>query len=160
MDNASNCDTTADHLQRLIPNFRGQASRSRCFPHTVNLIVKAFISFFFRQPKRKKQVKVAQRGRKRDCEHTVTLEPGDENDGLTRLEQELLDEEMTGLNVSPEEDADSSGTSNEVDEAKEAHDREVVKSVHDQAIETARKANVMMSKSQELEALGLFPKVI
>jgi hypothetical protein len=67
---------------------------------------------------------------------------------------------MTGLNVSPEEDADSSGTSNEVDEAKEAHDREVVKSVHDQAIETARKANVTMSKSQELEALGLFPKVI
>ncbi|KAG2113622.1 uncharacterized protein F5147DRAFT_571231, partial [Suillus discolor] len=44
MDNASNCDTTADHLQRLIPNFRGQASRLRCFPHTVNLIAKVPLS--------------------------------------------------------------------------------------------------------------------
>lgn len=130
------------------------------------------ISFFFRHPKRKKQVKIAKRSRKHhtnddsnstdngDREHIVTLEPGDENAVLTRLEQELLDDETTGLNVSTEEDANSSGNSHEVDEAKEAHDREVVKLVHDQAIETARKVNIIMSKSQELEALGLFPKVI
>ncbi|KAG0695120.1 hypothetical protein DFH29DRAFT_814487, partial [Suillus ampliporus] len=45
MDNASNCDSTADHLQRLIPSFQGQASCSRCFPHMVNLIAKVLLSF-------------------------------------------------------------------------------------------------------------------
>ncbi|KAG2053089.1 hypothetical protein BDR06DRAFT_838249, partial [Suillus hirtellus] len=45
------------------------------------------------------------------------------------------------------------------DEAKEAHDHEVVKSVHDQAIKTARKVNIIMPKSQKLKALRLFPKV-
>lgn len=56
-----------------------------------------------RHPKRKKQVKVAKQSRKcrtnddsnstdnGDREHIVTLELGDENDVLTRLEQELLD---------------------------------------------------------------------
>lgn len=51
MDNASNCDSAADHMQKLIPSFQGKASRSRCFPHTVNLIAKALLSFFYRQPK-------------------------------------------------------------------------------------------------------------
>lgn len=41
MDNASNCDSTATSLPAHIPTFRGALSRSRCFPHTVNLIAKA-----------------------------------------------------------------------------------------------------------------------
>lgn len=40
MDNASNCDVTADELANLIPGFHGRASRTRCVPHTVNLIAK------------------------------------------------------------------------------------------------------------------------
>ena len=40
MDNASNCDVLADELTSLIPGFRGKMSRTRCVPHTVNLIVK------------------------------------------------------------------------------------------------------------------------
>ena len=40
MDNASNCDTTASELPKYIPSFRGDLSRSRCFPHTVNLVAK------------------------------------------------------------------------------------------------------------------------
>ncbi|KAG1719942.1 uncharacterized protein EDB91DRAFT_1065166, partial [Suillus paluster] len=44
MDNASNCDATAEHLVTLIDGFRGKLSRSRCFPHTVNLIAKVRVS--------------------------------------------------------------------------------------------------------------------
>jgi len=40
MDNATNCDVLANELAALIPEFRGSASRTRCFPHTVNLIAK------------------------------------------------------------------------------------------------------------------------
>ena len=40
MDNAGNCNTMVDHLEYLIPGFRGADSRTRCFPHTVNLIAK------------------------------------------------------------------------------------------------------------------------
>ncbi|KAI5981816.1 hypothetical protein EDD15DRAFT_2182583, partial [Pisolithus albus] len=40
MDNASNCDLLADELTNHIDGFRGKLSRVRCFPHTVNLIVK------------------------------------------------------------------------------------------------------------------------
>jgi hypothetical protein len=40
MDNASNCNTTVDELEKLIPSFRGKLSRSRCFAHIINLIAK------------------------------------------------------------------------------------------------------------------------
>ncbi|KAI6018853.1 hypothetical protein EDC04DRAFT_2576208, partial [Pisolithus marmoratus] len=40
MDNATNCDILANELAILIPEFCGSASRTRCFPHTVNLIAK------------------------------------------------------------------------------------------------------------------------
>lgn len=40
MDNASNCDTTARELGKLIPTFRGRLARGRCFAHTVQLVVK------------------------------------------------------------------------------------------------------------------------
>ncbi|KAK7047943.1 hypothetical protein VNI00_006271 [Paramarasmius palmivorus] len=42
MDNATNCDTTASELGKLIPTFRGQLARTRCFPHILNLIAKLF----------------------------------------------------------------------------------------------------------------------
>ncbi|KIJ05697.1 hypothetical protein PAXINDRAFT_141106, partial [Paxillus involutus ATCC 200175] len=65
MDNASNCDALADELTRLIQDFRGKTSRTRCFPHTLNLIAKAFLSFFYRQPaKPTKTVKIPKRGKK------------------------------------------------------------------------------------------------
>lgn len=40
MDNATNCDVLANELAVLIPEFRGSASRTCCFPHTINLIAK------------------------------------------------------------------------------------------------------------------------
>jgi hypothetical protein len=179
MDNASNCDSAADHMQELIPSFRGRASHSRCFPHTINLIAKvlsiffvfvpltsscqAFLSFFYRQPKRKRQVKVTKRGRKHnlnsnaDEDHVVTLEDGQENAELTPLEQDLLDEE-SGKNLGAE-CGDVAEMVDEVDEAKDAHDREVVRSVRQQAIATAKAADITMTSLVEREALGMFPKV-
>ena len=85
MDNAGNCNTMVEHLSQLIPGFRGASSRTRCFPHTVNLIAKvsvvlyfsikcsqtdnchlqAFISFFYRQrskPRAAEPEKPAKRG--------------------------------------------------------------------------------------------------
>jgi hypothetical protein len=69
MDNAGNNDVLARYLPTLIPSFRGMAARGRCFPHIINLLAKVcvteiytildstsiqiFISFFFRQPKKK-----------------------------------------------------------------------------------------------------------
>ncbi|KAG2347656.1 hypothetical protein BDR05DRAFT_876519, partial [Suillus weaverae] len=44
MDNVSNYDATAEHLMTLIDGFCGKLSRSRCFPHTVNLIAKVHVS--------------------------------------------------------------------------------------------------------------------
>ncbi|KAG2363135.1 hypothetical protein BDR07DRAFT_1283122, partial [Suillus spraguei] len=46
------------------------------------------------------------------------------------------------------------------DEAKEAHDREVVRSIHQQTIATAAaEANITMTVLHEHEALGMFPKI-
>ncbi|KAJ7719488.1 hypothetical protein B0H16DRAFT_1606447 [Mycena metata] len=68
MDNASNCDTTSDCLPDYIPTHRSTLSRTRCFPHTVNLIAKAFIAFFFKQPKKMAKVTVAPGKRKRGAQ--------------------------------------------------------------------------------------------
>jgi hypothetical protein len=40
MDNAGNCNTTAVNLGALLPRFRGTVSRTRCFPHILNLVAK------------------------------------------------------------------------------------------------------------------------
>jgi len=40
MDNASNCDATAKHLEDLVESFHGQTSCTRCMPHTINLVAK------------------------------------------------------------------------------------------------------------------------
>jgi hypothetical protein len=39
-DNASNNDTMVEELQVLVPSFRGQTTRVRCFAHILNLVVK------------------------------------------------------------------------------------------------------------------------
>lgn len=42
---------------------------------------------------------------------------------------------------------------------KEAHDREAVRSVRQQAIAAAWEADITMTGLQEREALGMFPKI-
>lgn len=144
MDNASNCDSTATHLERHIPSFRGALSRTRCFPHTINLVAKAFISFFFRQVKRKKPVKVAP-GKRRHGAQAATVTSAVETD-IPQADREIL------------EDADGQGDS--VDEGKEAHDEEAISGVRARAIEAFKNDyGISLSAKEEQTALGIFPKV-
>lgn len=52
MDNASNCDTTAEHFTNAVgqagsdARFLGMQNRSRCFAHIVDLMSKAFLAPF------------------------------------------------------------------------------------------------------------------
>ncbi|KAI6115821.1 hypothetical protein EV401DRAFT_1974295 [Pisolithus croceorrhizus] len=43
MDNAASCDVLANELAILIPEFRGNASRTRCFAHITPLSGTDFI---------------------------------------------------------------------------------------------------------------------
>jgi len=45
-DNASSNDTMTDHLEDLIEAFPGQANRTRCFAHIINLVAKSLIKQF------------------------------------------------------------------------------------------------------------------
>ncbi|KAL6302973.1 hypothetical protein BKA93DRAFT_735840 [Sparassis latifolia] len=111
----------------------------------------AFISFFFRQPKKKKVVKVAA-GRKRkhsqgDMQNRpeeFELSPGEAvADGEQLMDGNYEDDDMSA-----------------VDDGKAAHDDAAVKSVHAQAVNIAREEfGIEMTPKEESEALGLFAKV-
>ncbi|GBE78938.1 hypothetical protein SCP_0201350 [Sparassis crispa] len=45
-DNASSNDTMIDELAELLEGFQGQANRSRCFDHVVNLVAKSLLRQF------------------------------------------------------------------------------------------------------------------
>ncbi|KAF5353365.1 hypothetical protein D9756_007867 [Leucocoprinus leucothites] len=53
MDNAANCDKLAVHLLTYIPTFHGPKMCVRCIAHILNLIAKAFMSFFFKKSAKK-----------------------------------------------------------------------------------------------------------
>ncbi|KAF5345112.1 hypothetical protein D9756_011467 [Leucocoprinus leucothites] len=53
IDNAANCDKLAVHLPTYIPTFRGPKMRVRCIAYILNLIAKAFMSFFFKKSAKK-----------------------------------------------------------------------------------------------------------
>ncbi|KAG1719767.1 uncharacterized protein EDB91DRAFT_1231303 [Suillus paluster] len=164
MDNASNCDATAEHLVTLIDGFRGKLSRSRCFPHTVNLIAKvraehpmqAFISFFFRQPKCKKIIATGQHTRKRGPAavagaSSVTATTTDTTE--VEVEQLTADEEHLAADVLEPQSGDG-----EIDADKDAHDKEVVSAVHRDALNTGKEMGLLITSAEQREALGLFPR--
>jgi hypothetical protein len=45
-DNASNNDTMIDELSKLLRDFPGEANRTRCFLHIVNLVAKQLLKQF------------------------------------------------------------------------------------------------------------------
>ncbi|KAF7969646.1 hypothetical protein HWV62_26741 [Athelia sp. TMB] len=147
MDNASNCDSTATRLGAILPAFRGALSRTRCFPHTVNLVAKAFISFFFRQFKCKKAVKVVPGKHRRGAPEPAATDVAPLNDrsDATQPEREVQDR--------------ADGEGDPIDEGKEAHDEEAVRGVRARAIETFKNNfGVEITNEEEKEALGIFPK--
>ncbi|GBE89936.1 Putative AC transposase OS=Zea mays PE=2 SV=2 [Sparassis crispa] len=164
MDNASNCDATATELEPLVDSFRGAMSRTHCFPHTVNLIAKAFISFFFRQPKKKKVVKVAAgskrkrrgAGARQQASAPEAPPPGEPETQEVVLDYgdplHIIDETVDGTH----EDDDISA----LDDGKAAHDEAAVSSVHAQAIRIAREDyHITMTAQEESDAQSLFTKV-
>ncbi|KAK6992134.1 ribonuclease H-like domain-containing protein, partial [Favolaschia claudopus] len=156
MDNASNCDSTATSLadDANIPTYRGALSRTRCFPHTVNLIAKAFLSFFFKQPKKKPQPKATAGSKRKRTTATTTTTPA----GPTPVpaETSLVPEEADEPVVADVE-LDEAGV---MDEGKAEFDASAIKTVKARAVALAEsKWFLHMSKEEETEALLLFPKV-
>lgn len=134
-------------------------------PHTVNLIakvsvssmrliyveffVKAFISFFFKQPaKKKKSVPVPKqkRGRNATTTQTVATETTSYDlDGLDPVVQDLVEEneQMESL----------------LDPAKDAFDDATVRSIKGEALRLAPDYGIIIPERELQSALGLFPKV-
>ncbi|KAJ6619855.1 hypothetical protein B0H10DRAFT_1792778 [Mycena sp. CBHHK59/15] len=141
--------------------YRAALSRTRCFPHTINLIakvycclcplnvpnvyifLKAFIAFFFKQPKKKAQVKVApgkrKRGQPAPPPEPEPERPEDEEDPV--VAEVAVDEE--GI----------------MDEGKAAHDEATIRSVRGQAIAEGIRRGLLMKAEDKNAALTLFPKV-
>jgi esterase/lipase len=117
--------------------------------------MKAFISFFFQQPKKKKAVKVAPSKRKRGqaipdiMDQDEELVPhADETsnniDETLEVVHEVGDDHIEGV----------------LDDRKDAHDLEAVRSVKKQALALAASDHQLtMDKQEERDALSVFPKV-
>ena len=117
-----------------------------------------FISFFFKQPKKRKAVKVAagavpQHAQDRDIpldavhfEEEVVLEEG---------EDELLGEE----NLAIEEEAMDTAAMELEDDGRGVHDDLVVGTLRGTAIQMMAEQGVVIEKDEEQMALQIFPHV-
>ncbi|KIK32207.1 hypothetical protein CY34DRAFT_102051, partial [Suillus luteus UH-Slu-Lm8-n1] len=76
-DNASSNDTLVTELIDLVPHFTGEASRTQCFLHIVNLIVKSLLCEFDTLKKK---------GRERDEELDELTEDTELEDLQTQIE--------------------------------------------------------------------------
>ncbi|KAL6298463.1 hypothetical protein BKA93DRAFT_744076 [Sparassis latifolia] len=155
MDNASNCNTTATEAAVLLPHFRGALSHAQCCPHICSLIAKIFISFFFKQYKRKKTVTVTagtKRKRNQGCTATALVAEQDERTVLE--EGDILSPEDDELaQVLEEEDSQLE------DDGQAIHDQRIVKTLRERAINEMARKGVVISDRDAKEALGIFPKV-
>ncbi|KAJ6632313.1 hypothetical protein B0H10DRAFT_2251506, partial [Mycena sp. CBHHK59/15] len=124
-------------------------SRTRCFPHTVNLIAKAFILFFFKQPKKKTQAKVTPGKRKCGCQSPPVTEPVTAAAAIEP--QEERDEPVVA-----DIEVDEEGV---MDEGKAEFDAATIRLVRGQALAEAEADFLHMTVQEEREALMLFPKV-
>jgi hypothetical protein len=167
MDNASNNDMLAKYLPFLIPSFRGMESRGRCFPHIINLLAKVymtvvfccilltnsqiFISFFFRQPKKKPTAnsngelpdKCLMRLNLKYIVVTVVAEDDDSSDDDLAVEEEGIATDAASV----------------PDDGRDAHDAAILKTTRGQAIEKMRERGVVIDTEEEKMALQLFPRV-
>ncbi|KAJ7579614.1 hypothetical protein C8J56DRAFT_1006570 [Mycena floridula] len=151
MDNAGNCNTTVTELIGPIPQFKGMLWRGRCFLHILQLVARMIISFFFKQYKRKKRVKVS--GAQGAIEELTITTDGESPADAEEIElAQLLEEEAA------ESEAHSQAQSANA-AAKEAHDGHVVKLIRDIAIVEMRRLGVTVTEAETKSALQIFPKV-
>ncbi|KAH8110930.1 hypothetical protein DFH11DRAFT_728116 [Phellopilus nigrolimitatus] len=154
MDNAGNCNTTATEAALLLPHFRGMQSQTRCICHIFHLIAKAFLSFFFKEVKRKKAVKIAAGAkRKRGHDQYVDSDPSDATpqDALVEDGEQLTPEEEEIADVLQEEDQ-------LIDDGQVIHDKAVVATLRDRAIAQMKSKNIIINSLEEKSALSIFPK--
>ncbi|KAK7456412.1 hypothetical protein VKT23_010660 [Stygiomarasmius scandens] len=150
MDNAGNCNTTARFLPNFIPNHRGVLARGRCFDHIIQLAAKVTISFFFKQPKKKKTIKVT----KSSARHAGSQAQPDE------LEEIVVGADEVGVDAEDLEIADVLGDEEDaVDPGKEAHDTAVSNSIRDIVIREMAREGVAILQSEQNVALKVFPKI-
>ena len=124
-------------------------------------VSQVFISFFYRQPRRKKTVKVSKHTKK--TRGPTMLEEVVVDEGSTvvdELEQEMMDEEARGSGDGGDDGSVDPNGSPEIDEAKDAHDKQAVTSVRTTTINAMKARGVLMTDKEEKDALGLFPKVL
>lgn len=69
------------------------------------------------------------------------------------VEQLTADEEHLAADMLEPQSGDG-----EIDEAKDAHDKEVVSAVHRDALNTGKEMGLFITSTEQREALGLFPK--
>lgn len=106
-------------------------------------LLQAFISFFFKEPKKKKEVKATPGKRKRGGQSAPVVEP-----------VEPVEEEDP---VVADVEVDEEGV---MDEGKAEFDAATIKSVRGQAIAQAESEWALhMTPKEETDALMLFPKV-
>ncbi|KAF8988141.1 hypothetical protein BDQ17DRAFT_1402226 [Cyathus striatus] len=156
MDNAANCDSLARQLPLHLENFRGMASRTRCFAHIVNLIAKSFISFFFRKPEKKKTVTIAA-DTIRAHQNQVIMDPH------TITESEIIVDSGDELPMDSEqavsEEAEVNLNSFSEDDGKELHDNIAVKTFRGKAIQLMKDDGISIDASEHRMAMQIFPRV-
>ena len=161
MDNASNCNKTAEVLPNMIPTFPGTEARVRCFNHILHLIaqVKAstspaicanliyrfsqmFMSFFFKKRKSSKKVKKNADGLDELIDVDEQGENDEEHDAVALEEIEADDAELAD------------------DDGYVTHGKAVVYSMHEEAIQYMEdEKGIFLDKEEADEALGIMPKV-
>ncbi|KAE9383088.1 hypothetical protein BT96DRAFT_961105 [Gymnopus androsaceus JB14] len=139
MDNASNNNTTATELARILPTFQGLLWRIRCILHILNLIAKAIFAHF---------TKVAKR--------TKTADSSNSHPDLDDIVEgdDLEDLELNNAAVADEEDEQST-----VSTAQLIHDTGVVKSIRARAIAEMAIKGVQITAATQKCAEGIIPKV-
>ncbi|KAI0045690.1 hypothetical protein FA95DRAFT_1543462 [Auriscalpium vulgare] len=161
MDNAGNCNTTATETGVLLASFRGAASRTRCFPHIVNLIAKANVHFLLLQGKAKVSAGTKRKRGQRVGAPEPAAAPLDPF--LEAMQADATDTTLVeGENLTPEEEQLAEATEETVsleDDGQHAHDENVVKTLRDVAIAQMRAIDVTFSSEDEKCALSIFPKV-
>ena len=121
--------------------------------------MKAFISFFFKKPKKKRSVKVAPSNPVHDGGAMSTMATGigqtvEWEDAAARTSTGVSDELQMAQEM---EDDEEEGV---MDDGKAAHDAEAVSSVAQEAIALAQtKHQLKMTQQEERDASALFSKV-
>ncbi|VDC05352.1 unnamed protein product [Peniophora sp. CBMAI 1063] len=164
MDNASNCQTTAKELSKLIPRFLGDEWRTRCLAHIVNLVAKMFLSFFTKPVVRKKKATAASKSKK--GRRQADPEPLDQSLGEEDHEQDLDGQALELPDVPTEEDQEladamddeSQDANGDSSSGQVAHDASAVKTERDIAIEEMQKRGIIITDEIQALAESLLPK--